>query len=86
MHSFRQKKSFNKRLLSCNRNVVHFPFSHRSRAVKGNIISVGSHISVNWANDFSSSFSEIEDWAALDIFMLISSTLFSVNLLFTKLM
>lgn len=45
---------------------------HRSRAVKGSVIFLGSHIDVNWANNFSSSFSEL-DLATLDIFILISS-------------
>lgn len=78
MCSFRQKKCFDKRLLSCNINVVHFPFSHRSRAAKRNVISVASHINVYWAN-FSSSFSKLEDWATLDLFIFISSIPFNVT-------
>lgn len=55
---------------------------HRSRAVKGNVISLGCHINVNWANNFSSSFRELEDLATPGyIFILLSSTLFNVNLL-----
>lgn len=50
---------------------------HRSRAVKGSVIFLGSHIDVNWANNFSSSFSELEDLATLDIFILISSNPFN---------
>ena len=55
------------------------PFFHKFREVKGKVISLGSHINVNWANNFSSSFSESEDLTTLDIFILISSIPFNVT-------
>lgn len=57
-----QKKCFNKRLLSCNINVVHSPFSQVQGSYRGSNFFRFS-INVNWANNFSSSFSELEDLA-----------------------
>ena len=45
----------------------------------GNVISVDFHISVNWANNFNSSFGELEDWTTLDIFTFISFILFNIT-------
>ena len=63
----------------CNINICSLPFfTGLSRTVKGNVISLSSHINVNWANNFSLSLSELEDLTMLDIFILISSIPFNV--------